>query len=203
MVGFAEEAVDIVGEQALVGERQRRVAGALKQILVAAKPHEPEVRSPDWRAPRSWPSPRISRSRSASSNPSFVATIASSRSVAVLGELLAGARHEEAVRLICAPPHPAAKLVELGEAEAIGLLHDHDRGVRDVDADLDDRRRDEDVDLSRLEARHDTPAVGRAEAPCRQPTRYPRSSARRSRSASSSAARIARVSEASMSGHTT
>ena len=83
MVGFAEEAVDIVGEQALVGERTRRVAGALEQILVAAKPHEPEIRVAGLARAEGWPSPRISRSRSASSNPSFVATIASSRSVAV------------------------------------------------------------------------------------------------------------------------
>ena len=38
---------------------------------------------------------------------------------------------------------PAAQLVELGEAEALGVLDDHQRGVGDVDADLDHRRRDQ------------------------------------------------------------
>ena len=55
--------------------------------------------------------------------------------------------------------------MELGEAEAVGLLHDHDRRVRDVDADLDHRRRDEDVELARLEARHHAPPLGRPQAP--------------------------------------
>ena len=55
--------------------------------------------------------------------------------------------------------------MELREAEAVGLLDDHDRRVRDVDADLDHRRRDEDVELARLELRHDAPPLGRRQAP--------------------------------------
>jgi hypothetical protein len=35
--------------------------------------------------------------------------------------------------------------VELRETESVGLLDDHDRRVRNVDSDLDHRRRDEDV----------------------------------------------------------
>ena len=54
--------------------------------------------------------------------------------------------------------------MELREAEAIGLLDDHDRRVRDVDADLDHRRRDEDVELARLELRHHASPLGRRQA---------------------------------------
>src|SRR5438445_221011 len=39
----------------------------------------------------------------------------------------------------------SAKLVELGEAEAFGMLDDHDGGVGDVHADFDDSGGDEDM----------------------------------------------------------
>ena len=42
-----------------------------------------------------------------------------------------------------AAPDAAAQLVELGEAEALGALDDHQRRVGHVDADLDHRRRDQ------------------------------------------------------------
>ena len=79
-------------------------------------------------------------------------------------ELLLRAGDEQAVRLLRPAPDATAQLVELREAEAVGLLHDHDRRVRDVDADLDHRRRDEHVDLARLERRHDRAALGGLEA---------------------------------------
>ena len=41
------------------------------------------------------------------------------------------------------PPHPAAQLVQLGDAEPLGVLDQHDRRVGDVDSDLDDRRGDQ------------------------------------------------------------
>src|SRR5258708_34396319 len=50
---------------------------------------------------------------------------------------------------------PAAELVELREAEPIGTLDHHDAGIGDVDAHLDHRRRDKDLDLSRYKAFHD------------------------------------------------
>ena len=81
-----------------------------------------------------------------------------------LGQLLLRARDEQAVRLLRAAADAAAQLVELREAEAVGLLDDHHRRVRDVDADLDHRRRDEHVELARLEARHQLAALGRLEA---------------------------------------
>ena len=55
--------------------------------------------------------------------------------------------------------------MELREPEAVGFLNDHDRRVRDVDAHLDHRRRHEDVELARLEARHQVPPFNRAQPP--------------------------------------
>jgi hypothetical protein len=45
--------------------------------------------------------------------------------------------------------------VELGEAKAVRRLDHHDRGVRYVDANLDDRCRNQDLELTGLEAGHD------------------------------------------------
>ena len=75
---------------------------------------------------------------------------------------LAGLRRleQEAVRLVAAAPDATAQLVQLREAEAVGVL-DHHRGrVRDVDADLDHRRRDEDVHLGGGERAHRGRALG-------------------------------------------
>jgi hypothetical protein len=44
--------------------------------------------------------------------------------------------------------------VHLGEAESLGVVDDHDGGVGDIDADLDDGCGDEDIDLSAVEAGH-------------------------------------------------
>src|SRR5207247_7715517 len=46
---------------------------------------------------------------------------------------------QEAVRLMAIAADTPAKLMELRQAEAFGMLDDHHAGVRDVDADLDDR----------------------------------------------------------------
>ena len=51
---------------------------------------------------------------------------------------------KDAVRLPGAAAHATAQLMELGEAEAVGVLDEHDGGVGDVDADLDDGRGDQD-----------------------------------------------------------
>src|SRR5688572_16549520 len=47
---------------------------------------------------------------------------------------------EEAVAPVRPAPDPAAQLMELRQAEALGVLHHDDRRVRDVDADLDHGR---------------------------------------------------------------
>ena len=49
---------------------------------------------------------------------------------------------------------PAPQLVQLTDAEAVGVHHDHHRGVGHVDADLDDGGAHQDVDLARAERRH-------------------------------------------------
>src|SRR6266852_2948554 len=49
----------------------------------------------------------------------------------------------------------SAKLMELGEAEALGVLDDHDGGVGDIDADFDDGGGDEDLRFVFAEALHD------------------------------------------------
>src|SRR5215211_6778706 len=94
-----------------------------------------------------------------------------------LGQLLLGTRHEEAVRLLGAAADPAAQLVQLGKPEAVCFLHDHDRRVREVDADFDHRCRDEDVQFAPLESIHDgapltgpQPAVQTADAEVAQLT---------------------------------
>src|SRR5919199_651191 len=79
----------------------------------------------------------------------------------VVGELLPRPRDEQAVRLLRAAADATAQLVQLRKAEPVGLLDDHDRRVRDVDADLDDGRRHEDVEIAPLELVHDgTPLRG-------------------------------------------
>src|ERR1051325_4640642 len=68
--------------------------------------------------------------------------------------LLLLVRDEDAVRLALAAAHAPAQLVQLREAEAVGVDDDHDRGVGNIDAHLDDRRGHEDVDLVALESLH-------------------------------------------------
>ena len=53
-----------------------------------------------------------------------------------------------------APAHPPPELVELGEAEALGVLHHHEGGVGHVHAHLNDRRRDQNVHIPGGEGGH-------------------------------------------------
>src|SRR5439155_1035233 len=87
----------------------------------------------------------------------------------VLAEL--AVREQDAVRLPRPAAHPAAQLVQLREAEALGVLDEHHAGVRHVDADFDHGRGDEEVDLARLEAAHDPVFVFRREPAVEQPHR--------------------------------
>ena len=57
---------------------------------------------------------------------------------------------------------PAAQLVQLGYAVAVGVLDQHHGGVGDVDADLDHGRRDEDLRAPGGEGRHRVLFLGRA-----------------------------------------
>ena len=53
--------------------------------------------------------------------------------------------------------------MQLREAKTVGLLDDHDRRVRNVDANLDHRRGHEHVELARFEPRHQAAALDRAQ----------------------------------------
>ncbi len=65
-----------------------------------------------------------------------------------------GADEEEAVRVALLATDAPAQLVELGEAEAVGVVDDDRVRVRDVEARLDDRRRDEHVHVALDEREH-------------------------------------------------
>ena len=64
--------------------------------------------------------------------------------------------HEYAVGLARASADAAAQLVQLRKAKDLGVLYYHKIGVGDVDADLDDRRRDQNVEQPGGKIRHDT-----------------------------------------------
>ena len=65
-----------------------------------------------------------------------------------------------------AAPHAPAQLVKLGQAEHLGVLDNHHRGVGHVDAHLDDRRRDQDRGFA-LRERGDGRILLRAWRACR------------------------------------
>ena len=103
---------------------------------------------PCWRVPRSWPSPRSSRSSSASSKPSR----ARGDRLEPPRRLGSGRTGSSATR--ARRGRPPAQLVELREAEALGVLDHHHRGVGHVDADLDHGGGDEHVGVAGGEGRH-------------------------------------------------
>ena len=121
---------------------------------------------PFWRSPMIVPSPRRSRSTSASSKPSVVL-----HQGAQAGLGLGGVRRRRpgsTTSARCPAPDPAPQLVELGDAEPVGVEDHHDRGVRDVDAHLDHRRRHQHVERARPELVHRGLLVGRRHAPVQQ-----------------------------------
>ena len=68
---------------------------------------------------------------------------------------LALAEGQVGIRVAAGAAHAAADLVQLGEAEAVGVLDDEGVDVRDVDAGLDDGGADEDLDLTVRHRLHD------------------------------------------------
>ena len=117
---------------------------------------------PCWRVPSTSPAPRSSRSISARRKPSRSFAIASSR-----GSL--GSPKQDAERVVRAPAHPAAQLVQLREAVALGRLDQHHGGVRHVDPHLDHARGHQDVRLAGRETPPSRPpspwrAAGRGSA---------------------------------------
>ena len=79
------------------------------------------------------------------------------------------ARDQHAHRAMGAPPHPPTELVELGEAEAVGVLDHHERGIRHVHPHLDHRGRDQGLHLTRGEALHHLALLLRLEPSIDQP----------------------------------
>ena len=63
---------------------------------------------------------------------------------------------------------PPAELVQLGDPVALGALDEHHRRVRDVDPDLDHRRRDEHVGAAGRERRHRLLLLARLHLPVQQ-----------------------------------
>ena len=94
--------------------------------------------SPVCRVPSTSPGPRSLRSSSAIRNPSCVSRIDFQAACATLH---AERRFVEqnAMAALLAAPDAAAQLMQLRESEPLGVLDDHQRRVRHVHADLDDR----------------------------------------------------------------
>ena len=115
-------------------------------------------RRPAWRVPRNSPAPRMRRSASAIAKPSLrLEQRQQPRLAVVVGPRAtssAGARP-------LAAPDATAQLVELREAEALGVLDHHQGRVRHVDADLDHGRRDQHLRLGPRAKR----AIARARSP--------------------------------------
>ncbi|MNJ37667.1 hypothetical protein D3C77_324960 [compost metagenome] len=63
---------------------------------------------------------------------------------------------------------PAAQLVQLGQAQAFGVLDNHQAGVGHVDPDFDDRGRHQQLQLALLEFGHDRRLFSRLHAPVDQ-----------------------------------
>src|SRR3984893_1485488 len=64
-------------------------------------------------------------------------------------------RQKQAVALLRPSTHATSKLVKLSQAEALCALDHHHRGVRNIDSNLDDGRRDTDLYLAIHERAHD------------------------------------------------
>ncbi|TMA27619.1 MAG: hypothetical protein E6J87_21095 [Deltaproteobacteria bacterium] len=78
------------------------------------------------------------------------------------------ARHQHAQSRLRAAADAAAQLVQLREAEALRILDDHQRRVRDVDAHFDDGGGDQHLGLAGLETRHRGLAFGGFQAAVQQ-----------------------------------
>ena len=83
-------------------------------------------------------------------------------------------RDQPAARRVRAAPDPAAQLVQLGDAEPVGVEDHHHRGVGDVDADLDHGGGDEHVELAGAEQVHRHLLLGRRQPAVQQPEPEPR-----------------------------
>ena len=107
--------------------------------------------------PRRLPAPRISRSSAATRKPLPEIAELADRGQPLLRDRrqrVLRRNQQVGVRAAIGAPDAAAQLVELRQAEAVGAVDDDRVGVRDVEAVLDDRRREQDVVLVRDEVDH-------------------------------------------------
>ncbi len=154
--------------------------------------------SPDWRVPTSSPSPRSSRSISASRKPSVCAAERLEAGATPSGRTAGTARR--------ARPRPTRprSWCSWRDAVALGVLDEHHGRVGDVDADLDHRRGDEHVGAAGGERRHRLLLLARAHLAVQQhDAEVARARSSRSRSYSAVAARACSASDSSTSGQTT
>ncbi len=75
---------------------------------------------------------------------------------------------QHAAALGTAAPDTAAQLVQLRQAETLGILDDHQAGIGHVHADLDHGGRHQQIEFAGLERRHDCFLLRRLEAPVHQ-----------------------------------
>ena len=107
--------------------------------------------------PSRLPAPRISRSSAATRKPlprSLNSRIAASRFLATGDSDVLRRNQQVGVGAPVGSPDPPAQLVELRQPVAIGAIDDDRVRVRDVEAVLDDRRRQQHVVLVRDEVDH-------------------------------------------------
>ena len=107
--------------------------------------------------PSRLPAPRISRSSAATRKPlprSLNSRIAASRFFATGDSAVFRRNQQVGVGAAIRSADAAAQLIELRQAVAIGAVDDDRVGVRDVEAVLDDRRREQHVVLVRDEVDH-------------------------------------------------
>ena len=203
MLGVAEQRVHLGGDRLRASSERaasRACSSSSRSCVIRAKRRS---ESPDWRAPSSAPPPRISRSFSASSNPSVDATIASSRSWALSVSSSFGP--ETSRQYDCSAPRPTRPrswcswaspkrsaswtimIVAFGTSTptSITVVATSTSSSRALKRAIRSRRS---AGFSR---------------PCMQPTRKPFSSPARSCSASCSAARAVDAFDSSISGQTT
>ena len=79
-------------------------------------------------------------------------------------------RHQQqAGRSLWSPPYPATQLMQLRQSETIRVLDHHHGRVRHIHAHLDHRRRDEEMNLSRLKGSHGPLFIDRLHATVQHP----------------------------------
>ena len=85
---------------------------------------------------------------------SLNSSIARSRRAAVLREMLVRIDQQVAIGPVLVPPDAAAKLMQIGQAVAVGLVDEDRVGVGNIEPAFDDRRRQQHVELDVHEIEH-------------------------------------------------